>query len=63
MLLGKLGASLLGNLLTDQGVKRSKIPRQGVIRAGEGAIVTSQECKAGMPRQDTTRAGQDFHIL
>ena len=32
MLLGTLGASLLGNLLTGE----------GVMRAGEGAIATSQ---------------------
>ena len=43
-LLGTLGASLLGNLLTSKGVKRSKIPGPEVIRAGEG----------------TVRAGQDF---
>ena len=32
MLLGTLGASLLGNMLTDRGIKR----------AGEGAIATEQ---------------------
>ena len=44
-LLGTLGASLLGNLLTGKRVKQSNIPRQGVnqagevtIRAGEGTI-------------------------
>ena len=42
-LLGLLGASLLGNLLTGE----------GVIRAGEGTITTSQ-------RRITIRAGQDF---
>ena len=40
MLLGTLGASLLGNLLTDKGVnKKSKgINRagEGIVRAGEG---------------------------
>ena len=40
MLLGKLGASLLGNLLTGKGVnKKSKgIHRagEGIVRAGEG---------------------------
>ena len=39
MLLGTLGASLLGNLLTGKGAKRpnsSNIPRRGVMRAGEG---------------------------
>ena len=44
MLLGTLGASLLGNLSTGKGVKRLKIPGRGVMRAGEGTI----------------RAGQDF---
>ena len=38
LLLCTLGASLLGNLLTGKGVKQSKIPGQGVIRAGEGTI-------------------------
>ena len=39
MLLGTLGAILLGNLLTGKGAKRpnsSNIPRWGVMRAGEG---------------------------
>ena len=44
MLLITLGTSLLGNLLTGKGVKRSNIPGQGVMWAGEGTI----------------RAGQDF---
>ena len=43
ILLGTLGASLLGNLLTGK----------GVMRAGEGAIATSQE-------QDIIRAGRNF---
>ena len=42
MLLGTLGASLLGNLLTGQGInKKGKgIHRagEGIIRAGEGII-------------------------
>ena len=38
MLFGTLGASLLGNLLTGKGVKQSKIPGRGVIRAGESTI-------------------------
>ena len=38
MLLGTLGASLLGNLIASKGVKRSKIPRRGVMRAVEGTI-------------------------
>ena len=40
MLLGTLGASLLGNLLTDKGVnkKGNGIQRagEGIVRAGEG---------------------------
>ena len=35
MLLCALGARLLGNLLTGKGVKHSKIPGRGVIRAGK----------------------------
>ena len=45
MLLGTLGASLLGNLLTGKGVKQlnsSKIPGRGVMRAGESTIGTGQ---------------------
>ena len=38
MLLITLGTSLLGNLLTGKGVKRSNIPGQGVMWAGEGTI-------------------------
>ena len=34
-LLGTLGANLLWNLLIGKGVKRSKIPGQGVMRTGE----------------------------
>ena len=41
MLLGTLVASLLGKLLTGNGVK-SKIPGQAVIRAGEGKIRAGQ---------------------
>ena len=41
MLLGTLGASLLGNLLTGQGVNRAG-KRCGINRAGEGALVTRQ---------------------
>ena len=60
MILGKLGASLLGNLLTSKEVRRSKICRQGVMTADKGTIATNQWCKVNMPRQGTTRAGQDF---
>ena len=37
MLLGTIGASLLGNLLTSKGIK-AKIPWWAVTRAVEGAI-------------------------
>ena len=40
MLLGTLGASLLGNLLISKGVKQSKIPGREVITAGEDTIRT-----------------------
>ena len=69
MLLGTLGASLLGNLLTGKGMKPSKtlvdrvvkvsnrtranIHGQGVMRPGEAAIATSQE-------GGTIIAGQNF---
>ena len=42
MLLGTLGASLLGNLLTGKGFK-AKLPGQGVMRPGEGAIRVGQD--------------------
>ena len=51
MVLGKLGASLLGNLLTGKEVKQSKILRGGVMRAGKDTI------RAG---EATVRAGYDF---
>ena len=51
MLLGKLGAILLGNLLTRKGVKTTT-PGRGVIRAGEGAISMSQ-------KRCTIRVGQN----
>ena len=37
MLLGTIGASLLGNSLGSKRVK-AKIPEKGVMRAGEGSI-------------------------
>ena len=42
MLLGTLGASLLGNLLTSKGIKQSKLPGRGIIRAGESTIRTGK---------------------
>ena len=47
MLLGTLGASLLGNLLTGQGINRAGKGR-GINRAGEGivrAVYGSQSSK------------------
>ena len=39
MLLGTLGASLLGNLLTGRGVHRAEKGKgKGVLRAGEGVL-------------------------
>ena len=35
MLLGTLGASLLGNLLEGKGIRRAG---EGIVRAGEGSI-------------------------
>ena len=55
MLLGTLGANLLGNLLTGQEVK-SKIPVRGVLRPGEGTIRAGEwTARAG---EGTVRAGQ-----
>ena len=56
MLLGTLGANLLGNLLTGKGVK-SKIPVRGVLRPGEGTIRAGEwTARAG---EGTVRAGQN----
>ena len=43
MLLGTLGASLLGNLLTDRGATNKK--GKGIIRAGKGAIKSTRKGK------------------
>ena len=40
MLLGTLGSSLFGNLLTGQGVNRTE-KGQGINRAGEGVLRAS----------------------
>ena len=40
MLLGTLGASLLGNLLTGRGVNKKG---KEIIRAGEGAIKSTRQ--------------------
>ena len=42
MLLGTLGASLLGNLLTGRGVNQKG---KGIIRAGEGATKSKRQGK------------------
>ena len=41
MLLGTLGASLLGNILTGRGINRAG-KGQEINRAGEGALATRQ---------------------
>ena len=51
MLLGTLGASLLGNLLTSKEVKWSNILGRGAMRAGEGTIRVGE---------GIIRAGQNF---
>ena len=43
MLLGTISASLLGNMLGGKGIKCSKLPGRGVIRAGEGKIRVGQD--------------------
>ena len=50
MLLGTLGASLLGNMLADK----------GVIRAGDGEIATSKGRCTIRAGKCKIRAGQDF---
>ena len=53
MLLGTLGASFLGNLLTG---KR-------VIGTSDGAIATSHRREADMPGQGVIRAGQKCRLI
>ena len=48
MLLGTIGASLLGNLLTGRGVNKNG---KGIIRAGEGWIKSKRQ------GQEIVRAG------
>ena len=55
MLLGTLGVSLLGSLLTGNGTKRSKIPRQKIIRAGEGMIRAEKNFNATSPLSNFER--------
>ena len=50
MLLGTLGASLSGNLLTGKGAI-ANMPGRGKIRAGKGTIRAAE---------GTTRTGQNF---
>ena len=58
MILGTLGASLLGNILAGKGVIATSQGR-GVNRAGEGAITksTSEETKSKRQGQGIVRAG------
>ena len=53
MLLGTLGASLLGNILAGKGTTKSKSRGQGVNRAREGIIRTGYGTKKG--RKATTK--------
>ena len=43
ILIGTLGASLLGSLLLGKGIIRSKIDGQWVMKVGEGTIRADQE--------------------
>ena len=43
MLLGTLGASLLGNLLTGKGINRAG-KGKGINRAGEGIVRAGYDC-------------------
>ena len=64
MLLGTLGASLLGNILAGRGINKKD---RGINRAGEGAIATRQGrgiVRAGYGnkegRKATTKTKTDF---
>ena len=55
ILLGTLGASLLGNLLTEQGVNRAG-KGKGINRAGEGIVRASY----GRPLSSASQSKMDF---
>ena len=59
MLIGTLGAILLGNLLTGTGVK-VKILGRGGIKAGEGTIRAVERVIAASQGKGISRAGQGF---
>ena len=54
MLLGTLGASLLGNILAGKGIDKKG---KGIIRAGEGATVSTRQ------GQGIVRAGYGHRFL
>ena len=57
MLLGSLGASLLGNLSEGQGIK-GEIPELGVLRGSKRAIAAIQErdkIRVGIPSNHTNK--------
>ena len=54
MLLGTLGASLLGNILADKGINKKG---QGIIRAGEGVTKSTKQ------GQGIVRAGYGHRSL
>ena len=53
MLLGTLGASLLGNLLTGKGVNKKG---KGIHRAGEGIVRAGE----GRPSSSASQNNMDF---
>ena len=53
MLLGTLGASLLGNLLTGKGVNKKG---KGIHRAGEGIVRVGK----GRPSSSALQSNMDF---
>ena len=58
MLLGTLGGSFLGNLLTGKKVRQSNIPGRGVMISDEGTIRAGESTVRASER--TVRADQDF---
>ena len=60
MLLGTLGASLLGNLLTGKGIKRAG---DGIVRAGEGNIVSRAKGEGSRSKKKKLNSLLSFHPL
>ena len=59
MLLGTLGASLLGNLLTGKGIMRAG---DGIVRAGEGSVANRAKGE-GVEVKKKLNSLLPFHLL